>query len=159
MKHAFISFLIPGLLILASCSNKTEKKDHQSSGGILADSQKVSIPKAPTSGAGNSGTTIHVNKSEIVAEFIELHQKIPQGFSIVAKVLEVTEDPAYPSVASVNNTYELFPNFVLGEKKEIVDNQRNKKLMQLKDLKRGDRFKAIIFLDENTHWMIQEIID
>lgn len=158
MKRILISLLLPGLLTFISCSSKSVKEEQKNPGVITVDSQKISMPKTPPPG-GAPVTTIHANRSEILAEFIEKRQKDQSGFSIVARTLEVKEDPAFPSIATAHNIYELFPNFVLGEKKEITDSQKNKKLMQLKDLKRGDRFKAIIFLDDNRRWMIQEIID
>ncbi|MGE5680725.1 MAG: hypothetical protein ACM34K_07580 [Bacillota bacterium] len=158
-KGAIISLMI---LMFTSCSNKTAKEGNIDHSGN--DSQQVIQQQAPQQqGSKNqqsqtpSKTAIQINKSEILAEVNEVHLSSAEDFFIVTKLLEVKEDPAYPSIAAAGGVYKLYPGFVLSENKEITQNKKNMELLKLKELKKGDKFRAVISLEENNRWVIQEI--
>jgi hypothetical protein len=126
------------------------------------DSQKLNhseIPKGPSLfEQANKKAAIQINKSVVIAEIIENHVQDSTNFFIIAKTLDVKEDPAYPNLAVKGEIYKLFPGFVLGNDKQPVNNRKNQKLLRLKDLKKGQSFKAIIYLDDSKRWIIQDII-
>ncbi|MDP4176572.1 MAG: hypothetical protein Q8933_21515 [Bacteroidota bacterium] len=152
------------LFIISSCGHKTNNdlKEKKKSEFAKTDSQKLNYPdmhKGPSSlEQANKKAAIQINKSVVIAEIIESHVKDSTNFLIVAKTLDVKEDPAYPSLAVKGEIYQLFPGFVLGKDKEPVDNRKNQKLRRLKNLTKGQNFKAIIYLDDSKRWIIQDII-
>lgn len=152
------------MFIICSCGHKTynDQKEMKQSEFSKTDSQKSNYPdmhKSPSSlEQANKKAAIQVNKSVVIAEIIENNVQDSTNFFIIAKTLDVKEDPAYPSLAVKGEIYELFPGFVLGKSKEIINNRKNQKLRRLKDLNKGQNFKAVIYLDDSKHWIIQDVI-
>ncbi|MGE5496495.1 MAG: hypothetical protein ACM3Q2_00370 [Syntrophothermus sp.] len=90
---------------------------------------------------------------------MELKDIENNSFGVVIRILEVTEDPSFPSIALKDKIYEIHPGFVLDEKNEIADNQRNRRLLKLKNKKKGDIINGIIFLNNDNKWIIKDLME
>lgn len=82
--------------------------------------------------------------------------KSETDYSVKIAVAKIFEDDAYPSIAVLNGQYELYPNFRLGEKKEIINNDENQALKDLSKKKSGDRVKLEFFLSD-TKWILHKV--
>lgn len=110
-------------------------------------------------GSSAAKTVVQQNRSEITGEVMELKDIENNSFGVVIRILEVTEDPSFPSIALKDKIYEIHPGFVLDEKNEIADNQRNRRLLKLKNKKKGDIINGIIFLNNDNKWIIKDLME
>ena len=136
-------------LFLSSCCtnvSKNEKINRQTK-------INKSFPASPT--------TITDNQSIITARVEELNVSDKNNYSIDAMIVNVDENPAYQNMAVKGNVYKLFPNYILNDDKEIdfsSHQENNQKLRQLSQLKKGDEFRAIIFMGKGNKWYIQKVL-
>lgn len=141
IKIFFITVL--GILYSSCCRNVSNEN--------IKDSESNKIVKNPAS--------LTINKSIVTAKIEGIDLSNDQSFAIKAYIIEVEEDPSYPSMAIAGKTYNLTPNFQLDEEKNIIsDSERNKDLKLLSKKNVGTEFKASIFFDNANGWFIQEII-
>ncbi len=107
----------------------------------------------------NSEPQIQINQSTVNAEVEDIYLIDEYNFILKAKILEVEENPAYTSMAVKGSIYNLIPNFQLDENQNVIkESGKNKNLSGLSKLKRGDKFKAIIFFEKLKGWYIQEAL-
>ena len=107
----------------------------------------------------NSEPQIQINQSTTLAEVEDIYVNDEYNFIIKVKVMEVEENPAYPSMAVNESVYNLIPNFQLDERKNVIkDSKKNMSLSKLSKLQKGDKFKAIIFFEKLKGWYIQEVL-
>lgn len=137
-----IFFVFSALLFSACCTNVSKEKPELSNTGNPL--------KSPTS--------IAINKSIVNARIEEIFTSTNGNFIIKALIIEVQEDPSYPSIALTGQTYNLIPNFQLDENKIKTDSEKNKKLNMLLNHSAGYEFKAVIFFENQIGWFIQEVL-
>lgn len=101
-------------------------------------------------------TAIQTNKTVAEVEILSLDVKSETDYSVKIAVTKIFEDDAYPSIAVLNGQYELYPNFRLGEKKEIINNDENQALKDLSKKKSGDQVKLEFFLSD-TKWILHKV--
>jgi hypothetical protein len=107
----------------------------------------------------NSEPQIQINQSTILAEVEDIYLIDEYNFILKVRVLEVEENPAYASMAIKGSVYNLIPNFQLDENQKVMkESEKNKNLSGLSKVKRGDKFKAIIFFEKPKGWYIQEAL-
>lgn len=140
-----ISLLISALLVSSCCSSR-ECNDKN-------EPKKDSTLSTPPLGGGQN---VQVNRSNVSLELIDIY-KSSSGFVILAKVNSVKEDDSYPSLAVIGETYLLQPNYALDEMGIMIENEKNKNLNSLTELKTGNRFSAVIFFELNKGWFIDNI--
>ena len=139
MKQNVILFAALNIFLFISCSS----------------SEKNTEKETPL----KSNQQIQINQSRVNAEVEDIYVNDAYDFIIKANVLDVEENPAYPSMAVKGNVYNLIPNFRLDENKNIIkDSDKNINLSGLSKLQKGEKFKAIIFFEYLKGWYIQEVL-
>ncbi|HSP86685.1 MAG TPA: hypothetical protein VLN45_01015 [Ignavibacteriaceae bacterium] len=107
----------------------------------------------------NSDPQIQINQSTILSEVEDIYFNDSYNFILKVKILEVEVNPAYTSMAVKGSVYNLIPNFQLNENQEIIkDSEKNKNLSGLSKLKKGSKFRAVIFFEKLKGWYIQETL-
>lgn len=147
-----ILLAVPFVFICCSISSKNAKAAGDETAQIPGISTQAGKGTAPK-------TVVQQNRSEIRAEVIELKDIENNSFGVVVRILDVAEDPSFPSIALKNMVYEIHPGFVLDEKNELADNQRNRRLLSLKHKKKGDIINGIIFLNAENKWIIKDLME
>lgn len=140
------------LLGLSSCGNICRK-----------DTKTDEIKPVPSDSVANTGnsnpTTIQMNKSIVLAEVLEIKPEQNSNYSLKIKVLEISEDPAYPSFASKDIIYELKPAYGVDEQGKLLKNDINEGLLTAGNLKKGDRFRGIISLERDMKWYLENLLN
>lgn len=145
MKTTVFFTILSLSLLLAACSSNSQEQT----------GKETNTETADTNG-GNQPQTIQENRSIISAEVLSVDVDEMGDFTITAKVLTVESDGSLPSMAVVDETYELIPNYVVDEDDNRIDNDRNRELAALKDLSPGDTIKASVFLALPNNWFIYQ---
>lgn len=101
-------------------------------------------------------TSIAINMSIVEAQIIEVSGD-ERNFKVKAKILSINENDSFPSIAVVGEEYLLTPNFRTEDGK-ILDNEINSNLFSLRNLIKGQKFKAEISLSQNSGWLIQKVL-
>jgi hypothetical protein len=141
MKQLFVLLFI---LSIISCSNDVSKENE-------VDSKEPVTNKGP-------GQTIQMNKSIVLVKLISKEVKDETNFNLRAKILNVEEKSNYESIAVAGEEYTLKPSFYYDENNKIPENERNKGLKELVELKAGDEFKAEISLEQSLGWTINKVL-
>jgi hypothetical protein len=139
MNHSIILFTALSIFSIISCSSSEQNTEKETP---LKSNQQIQF-----------------NQSRVLAEVEDIYVNGAYNFIIKAKVLDVEEDPAYPSMAVKGNVYSLIPNFQLDENKNVIGHSdKNINLSGLSELQKGEKFKAIIFFEYLKGWYIQEVL-
>ncbi|MGE5353755.1 MAG: hypothetical protein ACM3P0_16840 [Acidobacteriota bacterium] len=144
-------FMVLSLLIFSACCNSrpgTESKQAQN------------VPKADTlqKQSGGSKTVIQENSSLITAEVLEVKPEGNNNFRLKVLVKDVEDDGAYESLVVKGEKYLMEPGFTM-DGKEIKPIDKNRKLMELKDLSPKSSFRARVSLTQGNKWVVQEVLD
>jgi hypothetical protein len=142
MKAVFIIITF-SLFVFSSCCPKC--------------SEETSIKKVVNKNQQTNGMQIQVNQSKVTAKVEEIYKSDNDDFIVRAKIEKIEDDPAYPSIAVVGNTYNLIPGFQLDDNGKIIDSDKNKNISSITKLHEGDSFKAVITFQLNQGWYINEI--
>ncbi len=138
MKNLFLTILITSLFLVA-CNNKTTKEQDQN---------RLEAENA-------APAAIKENRSIVKAKILSKFSSDGNNFSLKVKILKIYDDGSYPSIAVANQVYELTPNYALDSKGALMKNRKNKGLIELKKVKKGDIVKLEIFF-ENNKWLINK---
>ncbi len=106
----------------------------------------------------NNPTAIQNNKTVAMVEIVSMDVKSETQYSAKIEVNQIFTDDAYPSIAVEKSIYEVFPNFRIGENKEILDNDVNLELKNFSKQKPGDKVKVEFFLSDNK-WFLHRILN
>lgn len=130
------------LLFLISCTTKVSKK---------------TVYPPLTQGNGQQ-QAIAVNKSFVSVKVLGINKLEGNNYKIKVKTLSVKSSPGYPSIAVINETYNLTPNFAYNESGKLLNNRKNKDLTGIVNSKKGKILKLEIFLSQKNGWMIQKVL-
>lgn len=150
--RSFHPLVIVPLCILSACllfSCGSDRTVKSSPGGGEHD---VPLP------SDHPPAAVGINRSTVIAEVISVEVRGDIDFSITAKILDVREDAAYPSIAVVGNVYTLRPQFVYTETGTVSDDPRNVSLRSLVRAGKGESIRAVIFYENGKGWCISELI-
>lgn len=106
----------------------------------------------------NNPTSIQNNKTVALVEIVKIDVKSETQYSATIEVNQIFADDAYPSIAVEKSIYEVFPNFRLGENKEMLENDVNLELKNFSKKKPGDKVKIEFFLSDNK-WILHRILN
>lgn len=106
----------------------------------------------------NNPTSIQNNKTVALVEIVNIDVKSETQYSAKIEVNQIFADDAYPSIAVEKSIYEVFPNFRLGENKEMLENDVNLELKNFSKKKPGDKVKVEFFLSDNK-WILHRILN
>lgn len=105
----------------------------------------------------NQPTTIQTNKTVAEVQVLSMSVKSETDYTAKIAVTKIFADDAYPSIAEMNGQYEIFPNFRLGENKELINNDENQALKDFAKKKAGDKVKIEFFLSD-TKWILHRVL-
>ena len=133
MKNSIKIFLLIGsLTLLSSCCADVSKETVNSS-------NSSTILKIPTS--------LAINKSIVAARVEEILSSENGSFVVKALIINVEDNPSYPSLAMNGKSYNLIPIFQLDDNKKIIsDSEKNKSLNFLSNKKPVTNSKQSFFL-------------
>ncbi len=130
------------LLFLISCTTKVSKKTVY-----------------PLLTQGNvQQQAIAVNKSFVSVKVLGIDKLKGNNYKMKVKTLSVKSSPGYPSIAVINEIYNLTPNFAYDESGKLLNNRKNKDLIGIVNSKKGKILKLEIFLSQKNGWMIQKVL-
>lgn len=144
-------FMVLSLLIFSACSSS--KPDTGSK-------QVQNAPQTDSLGKQSGGikTVIQENSSVITAEVLRVRPEGDNNFTLTVLVKDVEDDGAFESLAVKGETYRMQPGFSM-DGKEIKPIDKNRKLMELKDLRPGSTFRARVGLTQDNKWVVYEVLD
>lgn len=150
----FVRALLFSLLLffVSSCGSRCQRESQ-------TESSKTNSVDSSVSNVTQSPTTIQMNKSIVAAEVLEITPEEGSGYLLKVNVTEVSEDPAYPSFAAKNVTYNLRPAYGVDEEGKPLKNEINEGLLKARNLKPGDKIRGIISMERDMKWYLENFIN
>lgn len=103
-------------------------------------------------------TTVAINRTNAKCEVIDV-LKGDNNFSLIIKIITITEEDNYPSFGTVNAEYNVRLAYAIEENGELIQNERNDRLTSLKKIKVGDLFNCYLSYENMKGWFIYDILN
>lgn len=161
MKNTVYMLSLSFFLLITGCRGKETGQEENSRAEDNRKAEEVGRPKENPQNPvpPQSKASIQLNSSLVLAELINSEIKSDNDFTISVKLLEAESNGSMPSIAVKGETLKLAPALILDEKGMPEDNETNRDLLKLKELKAGQNFRAVISLEKDGRWIVSEVLN
>jgi len=122
--------------------------------------QKNSPENVTHSSRSEGMAAIKPNAVEVEAEIDSIIIFDELNYQLNVNIISVRSIENVEAISDIGNQLILTPEFFINEDNTIdKENERNLKLLQVRDLKHGEKFKGIISLNPSGKWVLTNIIN
>ncbi|MGE5399082.1 MAG: hypothetical protein ACM3S2_01675 [Ignavibacteriales bacterium] len=152
--HLFNSGFVVICAAIISCTGCSGQK----SGTKVNQDRNIPLSDSLTRQNPNKAA-VRSNYSRAQVELLSSAIVDTNSFILKVRVMDLRDNQSYQDIAVKGETYELRPAFILDKYGKIADDKRNKRLLELKKLKSGSRFWAVMSYYADRGWMIMDVLD
>ncbi len=152
MKDIALIFTIVLVFFHVGCCSSENSRSSE----IL---QKNSTDSIADSSRLERRVVIKPNAVEVEAEIDSFTILDEVNYQLVVNIISVSSLENVEAISDIGNKIVLTPEYFINEDNKIdKGNERNVKLLQVRDLKHGEKFKGIISLNPSGKWVLTNII-